>query len=65
MNERIIEITEIDPNDFFGAQNSTITQLKKYFPKVKVVARGNQLKIYGESEILDEFEKRIEILIKY
>ncbi|WBX72180.1 PhoH family protein [Tenacibaculum retecalamus] len=65
MNERIIELTEIDPNEFFGAQNSTITALKKYFPKVKIVARGNKLKIYGEPEILDELEKRLEMLVKY
>ncbi|PQJ23336.1 PhoH family protein [Tenacibaculum sp. SG-28] len=65
MNERIIELTEINPNDFFGAQNSTITQLKTYFPKIKIVARGNTLKIYGEADILDEFEKRVEMLIKY
>jgi len=63
--ERIIELTDIDPKDFFGTQNSTIAQLKKYFPKIKIVARGNNLKIYGESDILDEFEKRIEMLIKY
>ncbi|WP_369048568.1 PhoH family protein [Tenacibaculum sp. UWU-22] len=65
MNERIIELTEINPNDFFGAQNSTIAQLKTYFPKIKIVARGNKLKIYGEAELLDEFEKRLERLIKY
>ena len=65
MTERIIELTDIDPKDFFGTQNSTITQLKKHFPKIKIVARGNNLKIYGESEILDEFEKRIGMLIKY
>jgi phosphate starvation-inducible PhoH-like protein len=65
LTERIIELTDIDPKDFFGAQNSTIAQLKKYFPKIKIVARGNNLKIYGESDILDEFEKRIEMLMKY
>ncbi len=65
MNERIIELTEINPNDFFGAQNSTISQLRTYFPKIKIVARGNKLKIYGEAEILDEFEKRLNMLIKY
>ena len=65
MNERIIELTEISPKDFFGAQNSTIEQLKKYFPKIKIVARGSKLKIYGEPEILDEFEARLERLIKY
>ncbi|MDO6676838.1 PhoH family protein [Tenacibaculum sp. 1_MG-2023] len=65
MNERIIELTEINPNDFFGAQNSTITQLKTFFPKIKIVARGNKLKIFGEPELLNEFEKRLEMLIKY
>ena len=65
MNERIIELTEISPKDFFGANNSTIEQLKRYFPKIKIVARGSKLKIYGESEILDEFETRLNRLIKY
>ncbi|MBE7646132.1 PhoH family protein [Tenacibaculum finnmarkense] len=65
MNERIFELTEIDPNEFFGAQDSTITTLKKYFPKVKIVSRGNKLKLYGEPEILDELEKRLGMLIKY
>ena len=65
MTERIIELTEINPKDFFGTQNSTIAQLKKYFPKIKIVARGSNLKIYGASELLDEFEKRLEMLIKY
>ncbi len=65
MNERIIELTEINPNDFFGAHNSTIEQLKKYFPKIKIVARGSKLKIYGEPELLDEFEKRLEMLVKF
>jgi len=65
LNERIIELTEINPKDFFGTHNSTIEQLKKYFPKMKIVARGSKLKIYGESDLLDEFEKRLEMLIKY
>ncbi len=65
MNERIIELTEINPKDFFGAQNSNIEQLKKYFPKLKVVARGSKIKIYGEKELLDEFEKRLKMLIQH
>ena len=65
MNERIIELTEINPKDFFGAQNSNIEQLKKYFPKLKVVARGSKIKIYGEKELLDEFEKRLKMLVNH
>tara|TARA_R110002073_G_scaffold72537_1_gene177562 strand:- start:580583 stop:581530 length:948 start_codon:yes stop_codon:yes gene_type:complete len=65
LNERIIELTEINPKDFFGAQNSNIEQLKKYFPKIKVVARGSKIKIYGEKELLDEFEKRLTMLVNH
>lgn len=65
MNERIIELTDISPKDFFGTQNSTIEQLKRYFPKIKIVARGSKLKIFGEASVLDEFEIRFERLIKY
>ncbi|MCF6348213.1 MAG: PhoH family protein [Flavobacteriaceae bacterium] len=65
MNERIIELTEINPKDFFGTQNSNIEQLKKYFPKIKVVARGNKIKIFGEEDLLDEFEKRLQMLVNH
>ncbi len=65
MNERIIELTEINPNDLFGTQNSNVAILRKYYPKLKIVARGTKLKAYGEPDILDEFEKRLGMLIDY
>ncbi|MBS9768572.1 MAG: PhoH family protein [Flavobacteriaceae bacterium] len=65
MNERIIELTEVNPSDLFGTHNVNIDILAKHFPKIKIIARGNQLKIYGETEILDEFEKKIQQLIHY
>ncbi len=63
MNEIIIDLMDVSPRDFFGSKNDTIELLKKYFPKLKIVARGNQIKAYGEEEILEEFDKRVEILI--
>ncbi|MEN8187209.1 MAG: PhoH family protein [Bacteroidota bacterium] len=65
MNERLIELEEIDPKDIFGTHNSNIELLKKYFPKIKIVARGNKIKIFGEAALLDEFEKRFEMLISH
>lgn len=65
MNERILELVEINPKELFGTNNSNIELLKKYFPKIKIVARGTTLKIFGEKEILDEFEVRFEMLLKY
>jgi len=65
LNERIIELNDINPKDFFGTHNTNIELVKKYFPKLKIVARGNQLKIFGEPILLDEFEKRFDMLAKY
>lgn len=65
MNEIIIELEEVTPRDFFGEGNANIELLKKYFPKLKIVARGNKIKAYGDEELLDEFDKRITMLIKH
>ncbi|WP_340202471.1 PhoH family protein [Ascidiimonas sp. W6] len=62
MNELIIELTEISPREFFGHQNINITLLKKYFPKLKIVARGNKITAYGEEELLEEFDLRLDML---
>tara|TARA_R100000306_G_scaffold62401_1_gene69631 strand:+ start:107773 stop:108729 length:957 start_codon:yes stop_codon:yes gene_type:complete len=65
LNELIIELTEISPRDFFGLQNANIDLLKKYFPKLKLVARGSKLKAYGDEEVLEEFDKRITMLLEH
>jgi len=64
LNELIIELTDIGPREFFGLENVNIQLLKKYFPKLKIVARGNKIKAYGEEEILEEFDKRINMLLE-
>lgn len=63
MNQRIIELTQVSPQVFFGENNNNIDLLKNYFPKLKIVARGNQIMAFGDKELLDEFEHRIELLI--
>ncbi|MDG3581857.1 PhoH family protein [Galbibacter pacificus] len=65
MNELIIELTEINPKEFFGTQNINIELLKKYYPKLKIVARGNKIKAYGEEELLEEFDKRLDMLVTH
>lgn len=63
MNERTIELEDIAPKDFWGAQDSHLETIKKYYPKLKIVARGTTLKAFGEKEILDEFEVRFKRLM--
>lgn len=65
MNELILELEEISPKEFFGAQNANIELLKKYFPKLKIVARGNKLKAYGDEDLLEEFDRRMTMLMQH
>jgi len=65
LNELIIELSEISPRDFFGEQNVNIEKLKELFPKLKIVARGNKIKAFGDKEVLEEFDKRIGMLLDH
>ena len=65
MEEKVIKIESIDPKDFFGPQNKNIKVLKSNFPSLKIVARGSQIKAYGNSQDLSELEIRINKIINY
>ncbi len=63
MNEIKIDLTEVNPREFFGEQNAHIDLIKSYFPKLKIVARGNTIKAYGEADLLETLEQKIEIML--
>ena len=65
MNELIIELTDINPKEFFGHHNSNIELIKSYFPKLKIVARGSKIKVYGNEERLEEFDKRFAMILEH
>ncbi len=65
MNERIIELVDIAPKEFWGAQDVHLETIKKYYPKLKIVARGTTIKAFGEKEVLDEFENRFNRLMQH
>jgi phosphate starvation-inducible PhoH-like protein len=65
LNELILELEQIAPNDFFGPQNKNIKLINGYFPKLKIIARGNKITALGDEQILDEFDKRMEMLFQY
>ena len=65
MNELILELTDISPREFFGEQSANIDLIKKYFPKLKIVARGSKIKAYGDEEVLEEFDRRMAMLFEH
>jgi len=60
-----IELIDIDPRDFFGDNNENIDKIKLYFPKLKIIARGNKIKAFGQKEVLKEFKEGLNKLLKY
>jgi len=65
MIERVIILENVDPVVFFGINNSNFQLLKTLFPKLRIVARGNVIKVIGEEEELAIFEEKIHELEKF
>ena len=65
MNERIIKIKNIDPKELFGLRNKNLDFIKSSFPKLKIITRGDEIKIFGDESLLIEFESKIEIIFNY
>jgi phosphate starvation-inducible PhoH-like protein len=65
LNELTIELEEVNPKYFFGTQEANVDLLRRYFPKLKIVARGNKLMAYGDEALLDEFDQRMAELLEY
>jgi len=65
MIERIIILDGTDPVTFFGANNANFQLIKSLFPKLRIVARGNIIKVIGEELELAGFEDKIREMEKY
>ena len=65
MNERIIKIKNIDPKELFGLRNKNLDFIKSSFPKLKIITRGDEIKVFGDESLLIEFESKIEIIFNY
>ncbi len=65
MIERIIIIDGIDPQTFYGPNNSNISLVRNLFPKLRVAARGNVIKVIGEESETAEFEKKVKEIEAY
>lgn len=59
MIEQIIILENIDPVVFFGINNSNLQLLKTLFPKLRIVARGNAVKVAGNADEIPAFEEKI------
>jgi Phosphate starvation-inducible protein PhoH, predicted ATPase len=65
MIEKIIVLEDIDPVIFYGINNANLQLIKALYPKLRIVARGNVIKVLGDEEEMAAFEENILKLEKY
>jgi phosphate starvation-inducible PhoH-like protein len=65
MTEINIFLEDIDPVVFFGTNNSLLDKIRSFFPKIKIMARGNEIKCMGEETEIMVFAEKFNELIEY
>jgi len=62
LTEKHIVLEDIDPVLFYGVGNSHLQMLKALYPKLRIVARDNVIRILGDEEQMTAFEENVEKL---
>jgi phosphate starvation-inducible PhoH-like protein len=65
MTEIVIFLEDIDPVVFFGTNNLLLDKIRGFFPKIKILARGNEIKCLGEESEITVFAEKFNALIEY
>lgn len=65
MNEKIIDLEKIDLVVLFGSNNRKLYKIREFFPDLKLIARGNTLKVLGNEDQILFFEKKFQSFIDH
>lgn len=65
MTQKILYLEDIDPVNIYGSNNSLLNKIIGSFPKLKIIARGSEIKVIGEESLIAEFEEKFERLIEF
>lgn len=65
MNELILTIDNVNPIVLWGSNNEYFEVIKKYFPKIKIVARGSEVKVLGDENELKQFQIKFQEIIDH
>lgn len=65
MSEKKIILEDIAPIDLYGINDSKLELIKKRFPKLKIVARGETIKANGDEDDLNQLEMIVNVLAAY
>jgi len=62
LSEKIYTLEVIEPQTFYGPNNLYLDLIKSRFPKLQFIARGDQVKVVGDVQSLDDFGEKMQNL---
>jgi len=65
LSEVIIPIDTFNPVEFFGVNDTNLEVLRKKFPELKLISRGNEIKVIGDDKNIHVFSEKINRLIQH
>ena len=65
LTEKHIVLEDIDPVMLYGAGNGHLQVIKSLYPKLRIIARGNVVKVLGDEEQMCQFEENLEVMRKH
>ena len=65
MSEKLITLSNIELVKLFGTNNRKLDKIKTLFPQIKIVSRGERLKIIGSTDQIKYFEQKLTSFIKH
>lgn len=65
MAEKNIELISVEPIVLFGVNDAKLDYIRTFFPKLKIIARGNMIKVIGDLEQIIRFEESIDAFQQY
>ena len=65
INEKIFSLEEIDYTRFWGDNDKILDFVRILFPKLKLIARGEMLKVVGSTEDIDHFDGKLQAMMTY
>ena len=65
MSEKLIVLSNIELVKLFGTNNKKLDKIKTLFPQIKIISRGERLKIIGSNDQIKYFEQKLIALIKH
>lgn len=65
MIEKTITLEKVDFLEFYGTNNSRFNLITKHFPKLKIIGRGNEIKVLGEKSQIKLFEEKFNQILSH